>query len=146
MNEDALVVSVQESFARVKVNSTKICDTCSARSLCIGQKQKDGTILALNPISARVGNTVTIKIPEAEANRALIAIFGTLLLASLLGLLIGSIASRLLRTPTTTSSLIGLLLGLLLGGTFLFIYFRKRKKYALYPVIVAIRKNGNSQP
>ena len=144
MKEDAFVVSTQESFARVKVEQRDICDTCSARSLCLGQRQKDGTIIVRNPLSAQVGDSVTIDVPDAGYSRALILFFSTLLLASLLGMLLGYLFSLLFSLHPSYSSLGGFLAGLFLGSVFLSLLFRKRKTQRLYPVIIQIKERKNT--
>lgn len=144
MKEPALLVSTQESLARVKVKQKDFCDTCSARSLCVGQKQKDGTIVVFNPLSAKEGDLVTIEIPESRYTRELIIVFGVLLGASLLGLLIGYISSFLLLFHSLYTSFIGFFSGLVLGGFFLLYYFRHKKENKLYPVIVEIVKKEDA--
>lgn len=140
MIESALVISTEETYARVKVSQKEYCDTCSARSLCVGQKQKDGTIIVLNPLSAQEGDTVNIEIPEARYTRELIVLFGVLLIAALSGLILGYLSSFLFNLPSSSTSIAGFLSGLLLGGLFLFIHFRPKNENKLYPVIVAIIK------
>lgn len=144
MKEDVLVVSTNNPYARVKVEQKEVCETCSARSLCIGQKQKDGTIIVLNPLFAKEGDLVTIDIPEALYTKTLIIIFSVLLGAAFFGLILGYLVSFLLPSSSTYLSLFGFFLGLVSGGLFLFFFFRQKKESQQYPKIIELLKKRDS--
>jgi len=145
MKEKAWVVSSQGELAQVKVNQKEeLCNACSARSLCVGQKQTKGTITVLNPLSAQPGDEVKIEIPEESYNKELILIFGALLSAALFGLALGYLFALLLSFPSSQLSFIGFILGLLMGGFLLFRYFRQIKNKRLYPLIIDITRKGDS--
>lgn len=144
MKEKVFVVSAKEEFAQVKINNHEFCSSCSARMLCVGQKDEKGTISVVNPLAAQAGDEVLIEVPEKSYSKELMFMFGVLLSASLLGLAIGYITAILLPLSSTQTSFIGFVLGLILGGFFLVRYFRKIKKARLYPVIIDIIKKGDS--
>lgn len=144
MKEMAVVCSSQKDFAQVKVElKEEICPSCSARSLCIGKQEEQGTITVLNPLSAQPGDEVKIEIPEGAYNKELIVLFSVLLIASLAGFALGHLFALLLSLPPSRVSLLGFLLGLLSGGFILFRHFRHPKKKKLYPVITDIIKKGD---
>ncbi len=145
MEEKAVVCTSQKDLAQVKVEVKKeICPTCSARSLCIGQQEEKGTITVLNPMSARPGDQVKIKIPEGYYTKELIRLFGILIIGSILGLGLGYLFALFLSLPPTPVSLLGFFLGLLSGGIILFRHFGRTKKNKLYPVIIDIIRKGDS--
>jgi positive regulator of sigma E activity len=144
MIEKAIIISSREKFAQVKIDSKEeLCHSCSARSLCVGNQQENGTITVLNSLSAQPGDEVKISIPEGSYNKGLIILFGALLLISLLGLSFGYLAALLLALPSSQISLIGFLVGLLSGGFLLSRYFRRINKKRLYPSIIEIMKKGD---
>lgn len=145
MIEKAIVISSRVDFAQVKIDSKEeICHSCSARSLCVGKQQQNGTITVLNSLSAKPGDEVKISIPEGGYNKALIILFGALLFISLLGLISGYLVALLLALPPSQIGLTGFLLGLLSGGFLLFRYFRRINKKRLYPSIIEIIKKGDT--
>jgi len=143
MIESAVVISSKKEFAMVKVYHSDFCNTCSARTLCFGEKRKKGIIIVRNPISAESGDAVEIKIPEEGYNKELIQIFGILLLSSLAGLALGSFAAFLHPLSSTQAGILGFIIGLIAGSFFISRFFRQ-KKNKLYPVIIKITKKGDS--
>ncbi|MGB8951885.1 MAG: SoxR reducing system RseC family protein [Candidatus Aminicenantales bacterium] len=144
MIDDAVVVSTQKDMARVKVTSSSLCCSCSARLICQGQQGEGGTLTVFNPLKAAPGDLVKINIPEAKYNRETLRIFGILLISSLLGLALGYLAAPMLKLPAQAAGFIGLLVGLALGGLGLFRYSRTQNKRKLYPVILAIVHKGET--
>ncbi|NIO49048.1 MAG: hypothetical protein GTN73_06390 [Candidatus Aminicenantes bacterium] len=143
MKDKGLVVSTKEDMAQVEVQCfTEHCQNCSARSLCVGKNQSKGLIMVRNPLRASAGDEVEIEIPDTKYSRSLILLFGTLLLASLVGLGLGSLLAPLLPLSSSAASLLGLLCALIIAGIFLSRYFRAKNKVSLYPVIKVITKKG----
>lgn len=138
MRDNGIVISTYEDLAKVEVNCLEGCQNCSARSLCTGKDQRNSILSAKNPIKASPGDSVMIEIPEARYNKALIKLFGTLLITSFLGMILGYFSSTFLSLDVSTSSLVGLLLGLVLGLFWIFRTFRKKYLGDLYPVIIDI--------
>lgn len=146
MRDKGLVVSTKEDIAQVEVECfIESCQKCSARSLCVGQNQSKGLLTAKNPLKACPGDEVEIEIPYTKYSKALILLFGSLLVASLFGMGIGSLLSPFLPLSSSTTSLLGLLAALIIAGFILYHYFRKKNKDPLYPVIIDIIKKGNLQ-
>lgn len=144
MRDSGLVISIKEGIAQVEVNCLESCQGCSAKSLCIGHAQSKGLLSAKNPIKASPGDEVVIDIPETKYAKALIVLFGSLLLASLAGMTVGYFSSNIIPLSSSASTLFGLFLGLTLAGGWLYRYFRKRDQDNLYPVIINITKKGEA--
>ena len=146
MRDKGIVVTTEEDMAQVEVECfIESCQSCSAKSLCIGQNQSKGILTVRNPLRAGPGDEVEIEIPESKYSRALILLFGSLLVASLLGVGLGSLLSPLLPLSSSASSLLGLLFALIIAGLILFRYFRAKNKASLYPVIMGIARSGKDQ-
>ncbi len=140
-----MVVTTEEDMAQVEVECfIESCQNCSAQSLCIEKSQSKGLLTVRNPLRAGPGDEVEIDIPDTKYSRALILLFGSLLVASLLGIGLGSLLSPLLPLSSSASSLLGLLLALITAGLVLLRYFRAKNKASLYPVIIGITKKGES--
>ena len=142
MQDNGLVISARNKLAEVEVQCFTACQKCSAKNLCIGQSQSKGRLSAKNPIHALPGNTVSLDIPETQYNKSLILVFGTFLLAALLGMAVGHFSAALFSLPSPVSSILGLFLGLFVSGFWLFHFFRKKNNERLFPVITAIINKG----
>ncbi|UCE21280.1 MAG: SoxR reducing system RseC family protein [Candidatus Aminicenantes bacterium] len=144
MKDKGLVVTTKNDLAQVEVQCfIESCGSCSARSLCTGQDKPKGLLEAQNPLKASVGDEVEIEIPETKYNQALILLFGTLLVAALLGMGAGYLISPLVPLPSSATSFLGLILAVLGTGLVLFRYFQKKNKMHMYPVIINILKKGD---
>ena len=143
MRDKGLVVNTEEDMAQVEVQCfTELCQKCSAQSLCIGQNQSKGLLMVRNPLRASPGDEVEVEVPDTKYSRSLILLFGSLLVASLVGLGLGSLLSPLLPLSSSAASLLGLLAAIIIAGIFLSRYFRAKNKESLYPVIIDIIKKG----
>lgn len=141
MKDKGVVVSSAGDLAQVEVSCVvDSCHNCPARSLCIGQAQAKGLIAAKNPLGASPGDQVEIDIPDTKYSRALLAIFGALLGASLAGIGVGYFISLLFSLPSTPTTFLGLLAFLGVAATALFRYFKKKNRKTLYPLIIEIIK------
>ena len=143
MTDSGLVITTRKNIAEVEVNCFDGCHDCTARSLCIGNKQNKGRLSVKNPLDAMPGDEVKIQIPEDRYSQALTILFGGLLLALLLGMGGGYLISLLFTFPSSLASFIGLAAGLIFGGLVLSRVFRRKNKEQLYPVIVDIIKKGD---
>ncbi len=142
MQDNGLVISARNNIAEVEVQCLTACQKCSARNLCIGQSQSKGLLSARNPIHALPGNMVSLEIPETRYNKSLILLFGTFLVAALLGMAAGHFSAALFSLPTPASSILGLFIGLFVSGFWLFRFFRNKNNARLFPVITAIINKG----
>jgi positive regulator of sigma E activity len=111
--------------------------------LCTGQDKAKGFLAVKNPLKACAGDKVEIDIPETKYNQILILLFGSLLIAALLGMGAGYLLSSLLPLSSSAASLLGLLLAVIGAGCILYRYFRRKLKNKLYPVIINILKKGD---
>ena len=144
MKDKGLVVSTKNNFAQVEVQCLiESCASCSAKSLCTGRDRSKGLLEVQNPLNACTGDEVEIEIPETKYNQALILLFGTLLIAALLGMGSGYFLSPIVPMSSSAASLLGLILAVLGTGLFLFRYFRKKNKIHMYPVIINILNKGD---
>ncbi len=146
MKDKGRVVSTKNDLAQIEVVClTDSCQECSARNICAGNNQSKGLLSVKNPLNASSGDEVEIEIPDTKYNIALILLFGSLLIASLLGMGIGYVLSPLLPLSSQETSFFGLLLFLIIAGIILWRHFQKKNKASLYPVIIDIIKNeGNN--
>ncbi len=143
MTDNGTVISTNDGLAQVKVNCLLPCDDCRAHSLCIGNKQAQGQLYVKNPLQAHPGDEVLIEIPEEQYSRALIILFGLLLLGSLTGMIAGYFLSSIIPLSSSESSFIGLACGLSIAGYLLFRYFQKKNQSTLYPIITNIIRKGD---
>jgi len=144
MKDKGTVVSTENDLARVEVACLEACQECSASSLCIGPKNAAGILSVRNPLHAKTGDRVLISIPESRYSKALILLFGVLLLATLAGMGLGYWMNPILPLSSSASSLLGALLGIALAGTLLFLRFDKITNESLYPEIIEILHKGDS--
>ena len=142
MIDNGLVISVQGDLAQIKVDCSDACSDCSASSLCKGPNQSDGHLAVKNTLQAAPGDEVVIEIPETNYNRALILMFGTLLVASVGGALIGILLAPSLSLESSQAGFLGFILGLGMAIPGLVGYFRRANLKNLYPVILDITKKG----
>ncbi len=142
MRDSGLVISVQGDLAQIQVSCSDACSDCSASSLCKGPNQSKGLIEARNPHNAAPGDEVQIEIPETNYNRALILLFGTLLVASVGGAFAGILLAGTLSLPSSQAGFFGFILGLGAAIPWLVRYFRTANLKSLYPVILDITKKG----
>ena len=141
MKDKGTVICTENNFARVQVSCLEACQACTARSLCIGQKNAKGILSVRNPLHAKTGDRVLISIPETRYSKALILLFGVLLSATLAGMTLGYLVSPLLSMPKSGSSILGVFLGITLAGIFLSLRFKKINNELLYPEITEILYN-----
>ncbi len=144
MKDKGTVVSTEDNYARVEVACLEVCKGCSARSLCIGQKNAQGLLSVKNPLHAKTGDFVLIAIPESHYSKALILLFGVLLFAILAGMGLGYLLSPVLPLSSSGSSLIGIALGVVLAGIGLSHRFKRIDNKSLYPEITEILNKGGS--
>lgn len=144
MRDTGLVIATEQDTAEVEVACFEGCQGCSAKSLCIGNKQNKGRLSVKNPIQAEPGDRVTIQIPEHTYNRALITLFGGLLVATILGLGAGHLLGPVLSLSSSVTGPIGLAAGLVFGGVIITRILQGKNKKLLYPVIVDIIKKGDN--
>jgi positive regulator of sigma E activity len=145
MKDKGWVVSTKNDLAQIEVAClTDSCQKCSAHNICAGNNQSKGLLTVKNPLNATSGDEVEIEIPDTKYNMALILLFGSLLVASLLGMGVGYVLSPLLPLSSQETSFFGLLLFLILAGIILWRHFHKKNNAPLYPVIIDIIKNEGS--
>lgn len=142
MTDSGRVITTEKGLAEVEVDCFEGCHDCTAKNLCIGNKQNKGRLSVKNPLHAHPGDLVRIKIPEDQYSRALILLFGGLLVSILLGMAGGYVSALVFSFPPSLVSFIGLTTGLAIGGLVLKRIFRRKNKKNLYPVIIAIIKKG----
>jgi positive regulator of sigma E activity len=140
MKDKGKIISLKGPFAQIKLDCVSGCQKCAARHLFSNKKYERGLFKALNPVKAAPGDEVMIDIPEEKYNKALIMLFGLMLFASLLGMLLGFFTAAFFPFPPPTGGMIGFFLGLVIAGLFLFV---RIKKMNLYPEIISIIKEGD---
>ena len=144
MKDSGFVLSARADLAEVEVRClVEACNHCSAKNVCASGPPSKGRLIVRNPLQASVGDEVEIDIPESPYNRALILIFSTLLLGSLLGVAIGYLVAFFLRLPSQQLIIIGFVVALFASGFGLAVYFRQKNSFFLYPVITHIIHKGD---
>jgi positive regulator of sigma E activity len=144
MRDKGLVIKSDKDMAQVELQCfVESCRGCAARSLCTGQGQSKSLLTVRNPVHASPGDEVEVEIPETNYSRALIILFGTLLIATLLGLGLGSLLSPLLPLSASVSGLIGVLVALIITGAILSRYFKSKNNASFYPLIIAVTKKAD---
>jgi positive regulator of sigma E activity len=143
MKDSGLVITTTKDIAEVQIQCFDGCQNCTASSLCIGNKKNLGRLSARNPLHALPGDEVKIHVPEAHYSKALILLFGGLLLAALVGMGAGYMLALFFPLPSSFASLFGLVAGLVIGGGILAKIFRRKNKEQLYPVIIDIIQKGD---
>jgi len=144
MKDKGTVISTEENYAHVEVACLEACQGCSASSLCIGQKSAIGLLTVRNPLKAKAGDRVQIVIQESSYSKALILLFGVLLIAILMGMGLGYLVSPVLPLSSSESSFLGIALGVVLAGIGLSHRFKKINNKSLYPEITEILNKGGS--
>jgi positive regulator of sigma E activity len=143
MTDNGLVLTTKKDMAEVEVVCFEGCHDCTAKSLCIGNKQNKGRLSVKNPLHAKPGDEVKIQIPEDDYSRALILFFGGLLIAMLLGMAGGYLLGLVFSLSSSLASFLGLVTGLVFGGFVITRIFRRKNEAKLYPVIIDIIKKGD---
>jgi positive regulator of sigma E activity len=144
MKDEGTVISIEDDFARVEVACLEECQGCSASSLCIGAKNDKGLLSVKNPVHAKAGDCVLLAIPESRYSKALILIFGALLIATLAGMGLGYLFSPFLPLSSSGSSFVGVFLSVTFAGAWLSKRFKKVNIESLYPEITEILSKGGS--
>jgi positive regulator of sigma E activity len=86
---------------------------------------------------------VLIDVPENTYSRALIVMFGGLMIGALAGMGLGYLSSLLFSADPAISAPAGFFLGI--GGAVIWLaaYFRRHNQKTLYPKIIDIIKKGD---
>lgn len=88
MEEAGVVTSIKDNIAKVLVQRRSECEKCAATNIC--EPAGGGMeIEALNPIQAKVGQTVKIAIKPQAYLRGSIIIYGFPLIAFIAGAILG---------------------------------------------------------
>lgn len=144
MKDSGFVISAQADLAEVEVRClVDACNHCSAKNLCSSGQPSKGRLTVRNPVHAHIGDEVEIEIPENLYNRSLIIIFLTMLLGSLLGIAIGYLAASFLPLDSQHLMIIGFMVALLASVVGLAVYFRRKNRSFLYPVITHVIHKGD---
>jgi sigma-E factor negative regulatory protein RseC len=128
------VANLSQRIARVKVQRTNACESCSLKSGC-GQsalsKLSSSQCLEIdvdNSLDAEPGDEVLIAIPEAGLMSASLNVYFVPLLLMIVGAVLGSVldsyAVELSEFWTMSLALLGLIIGFIAAR-----FFGQRKKY-----------------
>jgi positive regulator of sigma E activity len=142
VKDKGIVIFTQGRLAHVRVACAQACLECSASRLCKGAAPEEGILSVRNPVHAHPGDEVLIEVPESRYNRVLIGMFASLLVASLIGALVGYGLAGPLALDDTLSASLGFFLGLGLVVPGIILYFRKNNERRLYPSIIDITHKG----
>ena len=143
MRDKGIVIATQGDLAKVKVDCFSACDDCSARSLCLGQKHSQGLLAVKNSLHAEPGDEVMIEVPESNYTKALIILFGSLLVSAIGGMAAGYAAALLFPFSFSQGGFLGFFLGMGAGIVWIIHYFRKNNLNDIYPKILDITIKGD---
>ena len=143
MRDKGIVIATQGNLAKVQVDCFSACDDCSARNLCLGQKHSQGLLAVKNSLHADPGDKVVIEVPESNYTKALIILFGSLVISAIGGMAVGYASALLFLFPSSQGSLLGFFLGIGAGMTWIIYYFRKNNLKDIYPNIIDITIKGD---
>lgn len=140
IEERGVVIKTEGIMATVKVQKRGSCEGCIARGVC--EPSEDAMeIEALNPIEAKIGQTVEVSIIPQTYLKSAIYVYGLPLIVLIVGAIIGKNIGDLYMEGID-SDLVAAILGL--GGffvTFIFIRLwskRAEKKTEYKPIIERI--------
>jgi len=146
IEETGVVIKTEGMTAIVRVHKRGTCEGCAARGVC--EPSEDGMeIEALNPVQARVGQTVEVSITTQTYLKSAIYVYGLPLIMLIAGAIIGkNIGDQYIKH--IDSDLIAAILGF--GGFFItFLLVRAWSKRAetrpeYKPIINKIIEEGGS--
>lgn len=146
MRDIGHVIQIKDGTAEVEISSPgSHCEHCSAKSICLSSSSGDKKILTVqNPVNAQVGDRVEIEIPEAKYQSTLIFIFGSLLLAILIGSAFGYGFSILVSLSPALTTFVSLLIFLTFAAFWVKIKLKKKNQAFLWPIIVNIVAKGET--
>lgn len=144
IEETATVVECSDGFAWVETQRRSTCSSCSTNKSCgtgalsrvLGQRT--ARMRVLNPIDARIGDTVVIGMREAALLQGSVAVYLVPLLSMLLCAIVGqSLAGQLTLTNSEPLTILSGGIGLVLGGAWLRRFTRRIRDDERYqPVIL----------
>ena len=139
MTEQGVVLSVNESFAKVRVGRNSACASCGKCGMT--EKQKHVDFFASNEVGAVVGDTVTLDIPDTNSAKLVLVAY-LLPLIPALGLLFLAIG---LKWADWLAAIL-FFAGLAVGFVVVAIIDKARKhKWMETPVIKAVVGRQNAE-
>ncbi|MCB2199531.1 SoxR reducing system RseC family protein [bacterium] len=112
--EIGVVMEVDGDTARIKPQSSAVCDTCGSSSVCFPSEGESPLIEARNEVGATVGDLVSIERGEAQRIGASLVLFGLPVATTVGGTLLGSSSTQDVTGGAATGAIAGLALGMLL--------------------------------
>ncbi len=89
--ENGRVVKVNGNRAEVEVVPAGVCEHCGAAGVCGWSGDRKRIVLALNPLGARVGDSVVISRPARAATHSALLVFGLPAALMVAGAVIGGL-------------------------------------------------------
>lgn len=89
MEETGTVVEVRDQVAVISTAAKGACHSCSARGICHAGEGKTMVIEAWNPLGARPGDTVSIRLSSRSVLGAALLLYLVPLLVLLVGVIVG---------------------------------------------------------
>jgi sigma-E factor negative regulatory protein RseC len=122
LEETATVVSTSGNKAKVAIVRSEACGSCQAKSICSAGSGNINVLEVLNPVEARPGEKVLIKLPSGDLLKATALVY--LLPAAAM---VAGAAAVWLRSGTDLGAIAGALAGLTAAAGFLFLHDHKEK-------------------
>ena len=144
IEERASVVYVEDGFAWIEAQRNSVCGSCRLNNGCgvaILDKvfgRASSRVRALNPVNARIGDQVTVGIPEQGLVKGSMAIYAVPLFCMLSLSLLGA-ALPIGVVSQETSSILLALLGLVIGFGWLALFARRVNEHPHYNLVILRR-------
>ena len=134
-------MSINNNFAKVKLNVQQDCQKCLSVGFCNYGGEKNKKIMeAVNSVGAKVGEEVRIYVPSKYSLISAFLIFSLPLLFSLIGVMVGIIVFK-----EEVSQIVGGIAGIIIGIIIVkLIDIRMGKGSKTKPIVInVIKKNSN---
>ena len=144
--ETGVVTEIKGGNAVVKTRRAAACEGCSEKSTCHSMGgSREMEIEALNPVQARVGDTVTLEYATGRMLQLSLLLYIFPIFALLIGAVIGDQAAPGLKAdPSVLAAVLGFTGFLLSLGLLLSLEKKARHSDKYKPRIVSARRGGRA--
>ena len=112
--EEGLVEEIRKGKAKVRVQRSSACKSCSSRDHCEINTSTDVTIEALNEVNAKEGDWVELSVPAGSFLRLSLVVYLFPVVALIVGAVIGNELGRVFGISSGFASVSGGILAIIL--------------------------------
>ncbi len=112
--EEGLVKETGNGKARVRVQRSSACKSCSSRDHCEINSSRDVTVDVINEIGAKEGDWVELSVPAGSFLRLSLVVYLLPVVALIVGAVVGNELGRAFDISSGFSSVAGGVLGIIL--------------------------------